>query len=302
MNYAIKHQVSTSVDSVSQLQQFGRINPGGKVALRFNPGIGLGHHQKVVTAGKNTKFGIAVDHLPEVRQLIKEYHLKVTGLNQHLGSLFLDDAVFLEGVRRLLDIAQYFEGLEFIDFGGGMGIPYRKQQGGQRLDYMELGHKLSTILNDWQSRYHQYPQFRIEPGRYIVAECGVLIGTVHAKKENCGKKYIGADVGFNVLHRPILYGAEHDIEVYSRNGDEQSEKVTVVGNICETGDILARERELPFLEAGDLLGIMDAGAYGMSMASNYNSRLRPAEVLIQTDGNPRLIRRRETLADLIRNF
>jgi diaminopimelate decarboxylase len=306
MKYAIEHQVIISVDSISQLKQFGLINPGGKVALRFNPGVGVGHHQRVVTAGKNTKFGITIDHLSEVSQLIKEYQLKVIGLNQHLGSLFLDSTVYLEGVKSLLAIAINFEKLEFVDFGGGMGIPYQKQQSQSRLDLKELRRKLSSIIFEYQSRYHLNLQFKIEPGRYIVAECGVLLGTVHAKKESYGKTYIGTDLGFNVLTRPILYNAEHEIEIYSSRGpaigEEERQAVSVVGNICESGDILAAERKLPSIKEGDLIGVMDAGAYGMAMASNYNNRLRPAEVLIQTDGTPRLIRRRDSFEDLIQNY
>ncbi|HBF35745.1 MAG TPA: diaminopimelate decarboxylase [Firmicutes bacterium] len=305
MRYAIDHQVAVSVDSLSQLQQFGKINPGGKVALRFNPGIGVGHHQKVVTAGKNTKFGITTDHLPEVKQCIEKYHLKVCGLNQHLGSLFLDDQVFLEGVQKLLTLANDFEDLEFIDFGGGMGVPYQKSQGQLRLDLLKLGIHLADILSQWKAVHHRDIQFKIEPGRYVVAECGVLLGRVHAKKEGYGKTYIGTDLGFNVFARAVLYGAEHDIEVYGRQyspNEKKTEIVTVVGNICESGDILTDGRELPAIGVGDILGIMDAGAYGMSMASNYNNRLRPAEVLIGMDGTPRLIRRRESLEDLVRNF
>ena len=259
----------------------------------------------MVTAGKSTKFGITTDHLPEVKGIIREYHLKVIGLNQHLGSLFLDGTVFLEGVKKLLDIATYFNELEFIDFGGGMGIPYQKQQGQQRLDLAKLKTEFTSILKQYCAHYPDNFQYRIEPGRYVVAECGVLLGTVHAKKESYGKTYIGTDIGFNVLTRPVLYGAEHDVEVYGSHhclSEKDMETVSIVGNICESGDILASGKQFPRIEVGDIIGIMDAGAYGMSMASNYNNRLRPAEVLIQTDGTPRLIRRRETLEDLVRTF
>jgi diaminopimelate decarboxylase len=305
IKYAVEQEITISVDSVSQLKQFGRINPGGRVAIRFNPGIGLGHHPNVVTAGKATKFGITTGHIPEIKQISKDYHLKVIGVNQHLGSLFLDSTIYLEGAQRLLEIALNFEELEFIDFGGGMGVPYQKQRGEQGLDLNGLGLKLSAILTEWQSLHYPDLQFRIEPGRYILAECGVLLGTVHAKKENCGKTYIGTDLGFNIFSRPILYGAVHDMEVYNCNhiiSGQNQEVVSVVGNICENGDVLAAERKLPSMEEGDLLGVMDAGAYGMAMASNYNNRLRPAEVLIQTDGTARLIRRRDSLEDLLRNY
>ncbi len=309
MEWALDHHVMVSVDSVSQLEQFGKINPGGKVALRINPGIGVGHHQKVVTAGKSTKFGITTDHLGEIKKISREYPLRIAGLNQHLGSLFLDGAVYLEGVKKLLDIAAYFEELEFIDFGGGMGIPYQKRQGQQGLDLVKFKTDFASVLQKHGAGFPDHFQFRIEPGRYIVAECGVLLGRVHSKKESYGKTYVGTDIGFNVLMRPVLYGAEHDIEVYPGNHaldnegtKTEKETVTLVGNICESGDILAKDKELPVIEVGDIIGVIDAGAYGMSMASNYNNRLRPAEILIQGDGLPRLIRRRDTLEDLVRNF
>ena len=138
-----------------------------------------------------------------------------------------------------------------------------------------------------------------------MAECGVVLGTVHAKKQNNQTTYIGGDLGFNVLARPMLYDSYHDIEVYKKslsNNNESYEKVTIVGNICESGDIIAKDRLLPTIEEGDILGVMDAGAYGYSMSSNYNNRLRPAEVLIKSDGSHMLIRRRDTLDDLMRNF
>jgi diaminopimelate decarboxylase len=309
MRYAIERDITVSVDSMSQLQQFGRINPGGKVAIRFNPGIGLGHHHKVVTAGKTTKFGITPNYLPEIKQIALKYNLKIIGINQHLGSLFLDSTVYLEGVHRLLELALNFEELEFIDFGGGMGIPYQKQQNQPRLDLTYLGKELSLLLSKWLSLHQQNIYFKIEPGRYIVAESGVLLGTVYAKKESHNKTYIGTDIGFNVLSRPVLYNSEHEIEIYKQGQapgedslQEISQVVSIVGNICESGDILAVERRLPPIDEGDLIGVMDAGAYGMAMSSNYNNRLRPAEVLIQTDGNFRLIRRRDILEDLMRNF
>lgn len=305
MLFAIERQITVSVDSVSQLRQFGRINPGGDVALRFNPGLGVGHHQKVITAGKATKFGITPNYLPEIKQLTEEYHLQVVGINQHLGSLFMESEVYLEGVKRLLEIALSFAELRFIDFGGGMGIPYHKQANQPRLDIGKLGAELQRILTEWSNLNRKNLRFKIEPGRYVVAECGVLLGTVHATKESYGTKYIGTDLGFNVLSRPVLYNSKHDIEVYcpepSRTQAE-GQIVSVVGNICESGDILAAEKVLPPINEGDILGVMDAGAYGLAMSSNYNNRLRPAEVLIKTDGTARLIRNRDSFEDLIRNF
>jgi diaminopimelate decarboxylase len=303
--------IMVSVDSLSQLERFGKINPGGRVAVRFNPGIGAGHHEKVVTAGPRTKFGVALDLIPDVKRILKEYHLQLAGINQHIGSLFLTPGAFLKAVDSLLEIAANFKGLEFIDLGGGFGIPYRKQIGESRLDLGQLGKQLDLQLNHWLEPYsseNHYPKptFKIEPGRYISAEAGALLGTVYAIKQSYGMTYVGTDLGLNVLSRPVLYDAYHEIEVYDGyNGSlkkQGAETVTVVGNICESGDILAKTRSLPRIVEGDILGVMDAGAYGFSMSSNYNNRLRPAEVLIKENGAPVLIRRRETEADLMRNF
>jgi diaminopimelate decarboxylase len=302
--YAINAGVKISVDSVSQLEMFGKINPGGKVAFRLNPGFGAGHHEKVTTAGQNTKFGIEMNLIPEVKRIIKEYNLKLIGINQHIGSLFMEGQAYLQSTGNILSVARQFDDLEFIDLGGGFGIPYNKQAGQSRLDLKELGGKLSEIIQTWVKEYGKEIEFKIEPGRYIVAESCILLGKVYATKFNYGIKYIGTDLGFNVLVRPVMYDSHHDIEIYRENDTPsvKEETVRIVGNICETGDIIAKDRNLPEIFENDILGVLDAGAYGYSMSSNYNNRLRPAEVLIETDGNPRLIRRRDTLDDLTRNF
>jgi diaminopimelate decarboxylase len=164
---------------------------------------------------------------------------------------------------------------------------------------------LTKVLNDWTDKYGKKILFKTEPGRYIVAECGILLGTVYSTKNNYGKKFAGSDLGFNVLMRPVMYDSHHEIEVY-RDGkpinNEPVEEVTVVGNICESGDIIAKNRPLPEIKEGDILGAMDAGAYGFAMSSTYNMRLRPAEVMIKESGEAILVRRRDTFQDLIANF
>lgn len=298
MAYALEHNILCSVDSISQLIRYGRLNPGGPVSLRINPGLGTGHHEKVITAGKNTKFGINPGELNEARVILNKYGLKVVGLNQHIGSLFLQPDSYLAACSALLEVARRFPELEFVDFGGGFGIPYRKR-GENRLDLQELGARLDIIISNWVTEYGREITFKIEPGRYIVAECGTLLGTVHAVKENNGTRYVGTDLGFNVLIRPVLYDSYHEIVPAGRLPEGELRPATVVGNICESGDILAKDRLLPPLTEGDILAVLDAGAYSMTMASNYNCRLRPAEVLIQADGEARLIRRRETFTDLL---
>lgn len=304
MKYAIDRNILISVDSVSQLIQYGKLNPSGKVAIRFNPGVGAGHHEKVVTGGKKTKFGVAIDDIPVVKDVLSKYNLNLVGINQHIGSLFMDGDKYIEGAGSILEIAKQFKNLEFIDMGGGFGIPYQKLASQPRLDMKALGEHLDEVLFAFAKDYGKEVTFKIEPGRYVVAECGVLLGSVHALKENFGITYVGTDLGFNILKRPVMYDSHHDVEVYREDNtpSQNSKRVTIVGNICESGDIIAKDRLLPQVMEKDILGILDAGAYGYCMASNYNNRLRPAEVMIMANGESKLIRKRDTLEDLVRGF
>ncbi len=309
MRNAVDNGLLVSVDSLAQLDLYGRINPGGRVMVRINPGIGAGHHQKVVTAGKNTKFGIDPHEPDALRAVLESHDLVLAGVNQHIGSLFMEPDGYLAAVDFMLhfvaglpeDLARR---IEIIDFGGGFGIPYHKHENQPRLDLSALGEGLHARLTDFSDRTGYSGLYYIEPGRYIAAECGLLLGTVHAVKHNGPTRYVGTDLGFNVLMRPVLYDAYHDIEIYREGGvpDVQFVPQTVVGNICESGDILAKDRSLPKMREGDLIALLDAGAYGFAMASTYNQRCRPAEVLIGQDGRVRLIRRRETVEDVARLF
>ena len=290
------------VDSLSQLDALGRLNPGGQVMIRFNPGIGAGHHQKVITAGAHTKFGIGRGDLAALREILKRHKLHLTGLNQHIGSLFMEPHGYLEAMDVLLEVAEEFlPDLSVVDFGGGFGIPYHKYDAQPRLDIKLLAQGFHKRITDWADKHNYSGRFLIEPGRYVVAESGLLLGTVAATKNNGPIRFVGTDLGFNVLARPVLYDSYHDIEIYREGAPDKMEGMpqTLVGNICESGDILARERLLPELKEGDLLGALDAGAYGYAMSFPYTQRLRPAEVLIDLNGDARLIRRRETVEDLL---
>ncbi|MCL2629372.1 MAG: diaminopimelate decarboxylase [Alphaproteobacteria bacterium] len=304
MRYVIKNKILISVDSVSQLERYGRLNPGGKIALRFNPGVGAGFHKKTTTGGFETKFGINAEYIPEVKEIIKKYNLSLVGINQHIGSGFSDPASYVKSIENILRIAQKFKGLKFIDFGGGFKIPYKKQEGEARFDLGTLGKKLSKVMREFAKSYDPNIAFYIEPGRYVVAECGRVIGKVNCVKQNGPNKYARTDIGFNVLVRPCMYDAHHDIEIF-RGGKElkssKKERVIVTGNICESGDILTPGgRMMPQILEEDVVALADAGAYGFSMSSEYNSRGRAAEVLIKENGRVKLIRKRETLKDLLR--
>ena len=313
LEFAINNKVMTSLDSLSQLELFGKTceklnisSENRKCAVRINPGVGAGHCEKVVTGGKKTKFGIAEYAIDQIFEIAQKYNIRIAGINQHIGSLFMDPQPYLDAVTNLLFIAIKFPNLEFVDFGGGYGIPYHKLDDEKPFPMEEFKTRLEPILDIFTKSYGKTPLFKSEPGRYCVAEGSVILGRVHATKENSGTNFAGTDVGMNVLVRPSMYDSHHDIEilrngeVVSRDGDLQEQ--TVTGNICESGDILAKNRQLPKIEEGDLICVLDTGAYGYSMCSSYNSRPRPAEVLICADGSVKQIRRRETIDDLLMMF
>lgn len=306
LKFAVDNKIMVSLDSIDQLELFGKNFPGSECAVRLNPGVGAGHHEKVVTAGKNTKFAITDDQIDNIFEIAKKYDLKVVGINQHVGSLFMDPEPFLQAVKNLLHMAEKFDNLKFIDFGGGYGVPYHKvSEDEQPFDFESFTKKLELILDDFVKEAGYTPLFKTEPGRYTTCEGGVLLGRVHAVKTNADKKFAGTDIGMNILARPTLYGSWHDVEVL-RDGkpvyEGDREVVTVTGNICESGDIIAKERDLPVIKTGDLVCVLDSGSYGYAMASNYNQRLRPAEVMIMADGSCKLIRRKDTYEDLLRGF
>ena len=313
LEFALNNKIMTSLDSLSQLELFGKTceklnisSENRKCAVRINPGVGAGHCEKVVTGGKKTKFGIAEYAIHQIFEIAQKYNIRIAGINQHIGSLFMDPQPYLDAVTNLLFIAIKFPNLEFVDFGGGYGIPYHKLDDEKPFPMEEFKTRLEPILDIFTKSYGKTPLFKSEPGRYCVAEGSVILGRVHATKENSGTNFAGTDVGMNVLVRPSMYDSHHDIEilrngkVVSRDGDLQEQ--TVTGNICESGDILAKNRKLPKIEEGDLICVLDTGAYGYSMCSSYNSRPRPAEVLICADGSVKQIRRRETIDDLLMMF
>lgn len=303
MKNALENGVLVSVDSLMQVEQLCSLNPGGKIMVRFNPGIGAGHSAKVVTGGKETKFGVDPEKLPQLLEILEKYNVTLAGINHHIGSLFMDGEQYVEAAKILLDLAlklPHFDKLEIIDFGGGFGIPYHKYEKQPRFDLEKFSAVLNNTLQAWAAEHRYKGKFYLEPGRYIAAECGVILGTVYNTKTNGTKPYVGTDLGFNTLARPMLYDSFHDVEIYRKNfsGKTEEAEQTIVGNICESGDIIAKNRVLPVLEEGDIVAMLDAGAYGFSMSSNYTQRLRPAEVLIQKDGSAKLIRRRDTFEDI----
>jgi diaminopimelate decarboxylase len=299
--YAVSHDVLMTADSLSQLELYGQINPESDVCVRINPNLGAGHHKHVITGGLQSKFGIYHTDVDQIRSLLRRYNLHLKGVHMHIGSGILEPWLLLKGVDSLLEVASEFPDLEFIDIGGGLGVPYEPEE--VPMDMREFGEKLMDIITQWVEKNYEITLI-LEPGRFLVAESGVLLTAVTAVKENPKYTFVGVDTGFNHFVRPALYNAYHEIVKVgpseSVSESQEIREVTVCGDICESADIFARNRNLPPLREGDLLAILNAGAYGFSMASEYNSRPLPAEVLVDK-ATITEIRRRGTFQDLLRN-
>ena len=301
-----------NVNSMSEIDRCLALGLTNPFALRVNPDVGAGHHRDTVTGGSGVKFGIDVAEIDSARMLIEDADGTVAGLHAHIGSGVDDIAPLLEAARRLIDLSGAFGDLKWINFGGGMGIPYHPHEREFPID--EYGRELGAIAGD-TLRARGLAAI-LEPGRYIAAPSGLLLARVTTKRVSAGIDWIGVDTGFNHLVRPSKYGAYHHI-VNASNGsaaslresfksEEMTERVVVAGNVCESGDVFTRDangvtetRPIDRTKVGDLLAFCDAGAYGFSMASHYNARLLPPEVLVEGD-NVTLIRERQTFDDLIR--
>ena len=306
MKFAIGRKVLVNCDSLSQLERYGRLNPGSRVCFRVNPDVGAGHHGHVITGGPESKFGIWVDDVGKAFGIASRHNLKIVGIHEHIGSGILETGKFLAAMNVLLEIISRnrdkLESLKFVDFGGGIGVPYKPGQ--KPIDFSEFGPAVSSLFAGFCKSFGRKLALVIEPGRFIVAESGLLLCTVNTIKQTPGHKFVGVDTGFNHLIRPMAYGSYHPIMVVENCKSAVKEKVAVCGNICESGDVFTRDengivdRELPKISEGDVLALLVAGAYGFSMASPYNTRPRPAEVLV-SGRSARLIRKKETLSQVI---
>ncbi|MFW6138314.1 MAG: diaminopimelate decarboxylase [Spirochaetota bacterium] len=303
LEYALSSGVMLNIDSLSQLEMVGRSFPGIDICVRINPDVGAGHHGHVITGGPESKFGIDYTKVDRIKEISKNYTLSIKGIHQHMGSGILDVEMFKKAMDVLLETAEQFTGLDFIDFGGGLGVPYGENE--QRIDVGLLGEEITRKFEKFCGRYGKKLRLVIEPGRYLVAESGFLLALVTAVKEGQKHRFAGVDTGFHHLIRPAMYGSFHRI-VHAGRVNSQTIPQVIAGNLCESGDTLTRDengivdRELPLFREGDIVCITNAGAYGYSMASNYNSRPRPAEVMVK-DGRPRLIRKRETIEDIFKS-
>lgn len=287
--------VTVNLDALSSLHRYGKRFPGARVSLRLNLEIGGGHHPHVITAGPDSKFGLSADDLPEARAICATHGLQIVGLHQHIGSGIFEASLFLDALDALLACLGDFPALEFVDVGGGFGVPYRDDE--RPVDLDAWGKAVTARFDAAVASYGRPLTLVLEPGRYVVCEAGLLVARVTTLKRTRDRVFVGTDSGMHHLIRPALYQSWHPVATWPRR-DVKPERCFVVGPICESGDVLAEDRLMPVPEEGDLVVVGNAGAYGFAMASHYNLRALPAEVMVDGD-EWTLIRRRERYRDVI---
>ena len=288
--------VQLNIDNLSILEQFGSKHPHVPVCIRINPHVMAGGNSKISVGHIDSKFGISIHQIPHILRIVENTKMHINGIHMHTGSDILDIDVFLYAAEILFDTAKHFRELKFIDFGSGFKVPYK--EGDIQTDIEELGEKLSQRFLEFCKLYGRDLTLAFEPGKFLVSEAGFFLVKVNVVKQTTSTVFAGIDSGFNHLIRPMFYGATHFIENIS-NPEGKKRFYSVVGYICET-DTFASNRQIAEISEGDILCFRNAGAYCYTMASNYNSRPRPAEVL-WIDGQAKLIRKAETLEDLLHN-
>lgn len=289
--------VHLNIDNIPFLEEFGNLfGDSYPICIRLNPHIMAGGNYKISTGHIDSKFGISIHQLRHVERVVKSTNLKVSGLHMHTGSEIKDINVFMQSLDIMLDIARDFKDLDFIDLGSGFKVPYKKDD--IATDVEALGAQVSEKFNAYKKEIGKDLDIWFEPGKFIVSESGYFIVKADVIKTTTATTFVGVNSGFNHLIRPMFYNSYHKIENIS-NPDGPERIYTVVGNICET-DTFAWDRKINEVREGDLLVFYNAGAYGFEMSSNFNSRLKPAEILFEND-EPHLIRRRDTFEDLLKN-
>jgi diaminopimelate decarboxylase len=289
--------VNLNIDNISILEQFGnKYGSSYPVCIRLNPHIMAGGNYKISTGHVDSKFGISIHQLRHIERVVKTTKLHVNGLHMHTGSEIKDVNVFLQGLEVMFEMARHFSELEFIDLGSGFKVPYQSEDA--ETDVNLLGSKVAEAFDAFDKEFGRRLQVWFEPGKYLVSESGYFVVKANVIKQTTATVFVGVNSGFNHLIRPMFYEAYHRIENISN--PKGAERIyTVVGNICET-DTFAWDRKINEAREGDYLVFYNAGAYGFEMSSNFNSRLKPAEVLVK-DGEAHLIRKRDVFEDLLRN-
>lgn len=292
---AVALGVQVNIDSISVLERFGHDHGGSiPIAIRVNPHIMAGGNERISTGHIDSKFGISIHQMRHVQRVVSSNAMHINGLHMHTGSDILDADVFLQGAELLLEIAELFPEIKFLDFGSGFKVPYKPDDIGTDVEL--LGQRLGERINTFNKGRTAPVEIWFEPGKFLVSQAGHFLVSVNVVKQTTATVFAGVDSGMNHLIRPMMYGSHHEI-VNVTNPDGTPRIYTVVGYICET-DTFGWDRKLSEVREGDILAFKNAGAYGYSMSSNYNARLRPAEILVH-NGQARIIRRRETLNDLL---
>lgn len=293
---AAKIGVQINIDNLSILEQFGTKHPNIPVCIRINPHVMAGGNSNISVGHIDSKFGISIHQIPHVLRILENTNMHINGVHMHTGSDILDIEVFLYAAEILFDTALQFKNLEFLDFGSGFKVPYR--EGDIETNIEELGEKLTERFHRFCETYGSTLELAFEPGKFLVSQAGYFLVQVNAVKQTTSTVFAQVDSGFNHLIRPMLYGSHHEIKNISKpEGKERF--YTVVGYICET-DTFGSNRKIAEIAEGDILAFQNAGAYCFSMASNYNSRFRPAEILWYNN-KAHVIRKRETFEDLVSN-
>ncbi len=300
MHGAAGQGVMLNIGSLGRLKSYCEAYPGSECSIRIKPDISDGHHKKVDTGNQDSKFGIRLDLIAEAVDIANEHHVRICGIHAHIGSGIREPENLLSEIEVLLNVSEKMEDLRFINFGGGMPIPYKKDE--SSFDLNRFAQMASVRFDSYINNSNRKVAFFFEPGRWVVGPAGILMAQVNTVKDQGRKVFLGTDTGFNHLLRPALYDAYHEVVNISSGLGSGTQKYHVAGNICESGDILGFDRTLPVSKPGDYLAILDAGAYGMTMASHYNRRALPAEVLITKDGFHKTIRKRKTADQTVDDF
>ncbi|MGB2087813.1 MAG: diaminopimelate decarboxylase [Psychroflexus salarius] len=293
---AVQLGVQINIDNLMILEQFGHKYPKVPVCIRINPHVMAGGNTNISVGHIDSKFGISIHQLPHVLRIVENTKMTINGVHMHTGSDILDIEVFLHAAEILFETAKSFKNLEFLDFGSGFKVPYHEND--IETDVEQLGQKLSKRFNEFCKDYGKDLTLAFEPGKFLVSEAGFFLAKVNVVKQTTSTVFAQIDSGFNHLIRPMLYGSKHEI-VNISHPRKQKRFYSVVGYICET-DTFANNKRISEISEGDILAFKNAGAYCYSMASNYNSRFRPAEVLWHNN-EAKLIRKHENFDDLLRN-
>ena len=288
--------VQINIDNLSVLELFGQKHPEIPVCVRINPHVMAGGNSKISVGHIDSKFGISIHQTPHIKRIVQNTKMHINGIHMHTGSDILDVDTFLRATEILLDVVKEFDSIEYVDFGSGFKVPYK--EGDIATDVIELGEKLGSRFNEFCKEYGKDLSLMFEPGKFLVSEAGNFLTKVNVIKQTTSTVFAGVDSGFNHLIRPMFYDSYHQIDNIS-NLDGKERFYSVVGYICET-DTFGSNRKISEIREGDVLRFKNAGAYCFTMASNYNSRYRPAEVLVRNN-KPYLIREREDFEDILRN-